>query len=95
MIDFTLRRDVLQRSVAAFTNLQRATKYDGELRFIVWRSAEDNPFMTTAERAAAPLLPNRPPRRADAPGQFAFADAGRVHAVLHERRLDRHRASSD
>ena len=70
--------------VAAFTNLQRATKYDGELRFIVWRSAEDNPFMTTAERAAAPLLPNLPPRRADAPGQFAFADAGRVHAVLHE-----------
>jgi SAM-dependent methyltransferase len=68
--------------VAAFTNLRRGTRDEGELRFIVWRSPEDNPFMTTAERAAAPLLPNLPPRRPDAPGQFAFADAERVRATL-------------
>ena len=35
--------------------------------------------MTTAERAAAPLLPNMPPRRPDGPGQFAGVDA-----ILHE-----------
>lgn len=40
--------------------------------------------MTTAERAAAPLLPNIPPRRADEPGQFAFADANRVRRILEE-----------
>jgi len=38
--------------------------------------------MTTAERAAAPLLPNLPMRRGDAPGQFAFADRGRVYTAL-------------
>ena len=40
--------------------------------------------MTTAERAAAPLLPNLPARRPDAPGQFAFADRRRVHRILEE-----------
>jgi hypothetical protein len=40
--------------------------------------------MTAAERAAAPLLPNLPARRPDAPGQFAFANRDRVHAILEE-----------
>jgi hypothetical protein len=40
--------------------------------------------MTTAERAAAPLLPDLPPRRPDAPGQFAFANRDRVHAILQD-----------
>jgi hypothetical protein len=40
--------------------------------------------MTTAERAAAPLLPDLPPRKPDAPGQFAFADGDRVHAILQD-----------
>ena len=68
----------------AFANLRRAAAGDAELCFIAWRSAAENPFMTTAERAAAPLLPNMPPRRPDGPGQFAFADRDRVHAILHE-----------
>ena len=38
--------------------------------------------MTTAERAAAPLMPSLPPRVPDAPGQFAFANAGRVRDIL-------------
>lgn len=40
--------------------------------------------MTTAERAAAPLLPHLPERRPDGPGQFAFSDRGRVHRILRE-----------
>jgi hypothetical protein len=40
--------------------------------------------MTTAERAAAPLLPNLPARRPDGPGPFALADRSRVHAILEE-----------
>jgi SAM-dependent methyltransferase len=68
----------------AFTNLRRAAKKSAKLRFIAWRSAAENPFMTTAERAAAPLLPNLPPRQPDGPGQFAFADQARVAHILAE-----------
>ena len=70
-----LRRHVLRRSASRplrTCGVPQAS--DAELRFIAWRSAAENPFMTTAERAAAPLLPNLPARRPDAPGQFAFAD---------------------
>jgi SAM-dependent methyltransferase len=69
--------------VSAFTNLRRATREAGRLRAIVWRSAAENPFMTTAERAAAPLLPEMPARRLDGPGQFAFADRHTVESILH------------
>jgi hypothetical protein len=54
------------------------------LWFVAWRSAAENPFMTTAERAAAPLLPNLPARAPDAPGQFAFADRSRVYRILEK-----------
>jgi hypothetical protein len=40
--------------------------------------------MTTAEQAAAPLLPTLPARDPDAPGQFAFADPERVRHILAE-----------
>jgi ubiquinone/menaquinone biosynthesis C-methylase UbiE len=70
--------------VRAFANLRRAATDNAELRFVAWRSPSENPFMTTAERAAAPLLPNLPARRPDAPGQFAFADQRRVHRILEE-----------
>lgn len=70
--------------VEAFANLRRAAKTGGDLRFIAWRSADENPFMTTAERAAAPLLPNLPPRQPDGPGQFAFGDGARVRRILED-----------
>ncbi|HYP06798.1 MAG TPA: methyltransferase domain-containing protein [Bryobacteraceae bacterium] len=70
--------------VRAFTNLRRATCHAGELRMVAFRSASENPFMTTAERAAAPLLPNLPARRPDGPGQFAFADKRLVESILRE-----------
>lgn len=68
----------------AFTNLRRAGRDGAELRLIAWRSPAENPFMTTAERAAAPLLPNMPPRQPDAPGQFAFGDRARVERILEQ-----------
>ncbi|MFI6846496.1 methyltransferase domain-containing protein [Kitasatospora sp. NBC_00085] len=70
--------------VRAFANLRRAARDGAELRFLCWRGLEENPFMTTAERAAAPLLPDLPPRRPDAPGQFALADPDRIRRVLAE-----------
>lgn len=68
--------------IGAFTNLRRAARAGAELRFVAWRSVGENPFMTTAERAAAPFMPGIPPRRPDAPGQFAFADGSRVFRIL-------------
>jgi SAM-dependent methyltransferase len=70
--------------VRAFANLRRAAREGAMLRFIAWRSAAENPFMTAAERAAAPLLPNMPARQPDAPGQFAFANEGRVYGILEK-----------
>jgi SAM-dependent methyltransferase len=68
--------------VRAFANLRRATASGGKLLCFTWRSAAENPYMTTAERAAAPLLPALPPRTPGAPGQFAFADPEHVRSIL-------------
>lgn len=69
--------------VQAFSRLRQATRSAGVLHALAWRSAAENPFMTTAERAAAPLLA-LPARAPDAPGQFAFADRTRVADLLAE-----------
>lgn len=69
--------------VQAFRRLRDALRNGGALHAIAWRSAAENAFMTTAERAAAPLLP-LPPRVAEGPGQFAFADAGKVQGILRD-----------
>ncbi len=70
--------------IRAFANLRRAASDGGILQCVAWRSPAENPFMTAAERAAAPLLPNLPARRPDVPGQFAFADSDRVRAILDD-----------
>lgn len=70
---------------AAFANLRRAATAEAGMACIVWRSAEENPFMTAAEQAVAPLLPDLlPPRMPDEPGQFGFADRDRVARLLAE-----------
>jgi SAM-dependent methyltransferase len=75
-------------SVAAFANLRHAARAGARLRCVVWRGAAENPFMTAAERAAAPLLPNflpnLPARQPDAPGQFAFAHESRIRRILQD-----------
>src|SRR5438477_6331618 len=58
---------------AAFVNIRRAARSDAKLAFVAWRSPAENPFMTTAARAAEPLLPNLSRPEVGAPGQFAFA----------------------
>lgn len=67
---------------SAFANLRRAARNGARLRFLAWRDPAENPFMTAAERAAAPFLPNIPPRVPDAPGQFALADPARTRSIL-------------
>ncbi|WP_437312980.1 methyltransferase domain-containing protein [Sorangium sp. So ce385] len=67
---------------AAFANIRRAARRDARLSFVAWRSPAENPFMTEAARAAAPLLPNLRAPGPDAPGQFAFAERDRVQRIL-------------
>jgi SAM-dependent methyltransferase len=70
--------------VGAFSNLRRAVRPGARLRFLAWRDASENSFMTAAEHAAAPLLPALPARQPGAPGQFAFADRDRVFSILRQ-----------
>lgn len=71
-------------SIAAFANLRKAARPNATLRVAVWRGPEENPFMTTAERAARPYLPDIPDRKPNAPGQFAFADRRRTESILRD-----------
>ncbi|MGN2241884.1 class I SAM-dependent methyltransferase [Frateuria sp. GZRR33] len=83
--------------VRAFENLRRAAAAGAALNFVAWRSAADNPFMTAAERAAAPWLPSPAGHQPGGPGQFAFGDGTRVRQILERsgwvdiavKRLDR------
>jgi SAM-dependent methyltransferase len=68
--------------VAAFANLRRAIAPGGGMRFFCWRGPEENPFMTAGTRATRHLLPEMPERRPGSPGQFAFAERGRVEEIL-------------
>lgn len=68
--------------VAAFARLRKATRNNGQLRFIAWRSPAENPFQTAAEHAARPLLPQLPERRPNEAGQFGFAERKRVEDIL-------------
>lgn len=70
--------------VQAFANLRRAATEDASLRLVVWRGPDENPFMTTSERAAASVLPHMPALQPDEPGRFAFADPRRVRHILEE-----------
>jgi len=70
--------------VRAFANLLRAASPGAALRCVVWRDADDNPFMVAAERAAEPLLPGVSTRVPRAPGQFGFAEDDHVRAILED-----------
>jgi hypothetical protein len=68
---------------AAFANLCSAARQDARLACVAWRGTGENPFMTAAERAAAEIV-ELPKRTENGPGQFGFADPGRVRAILAE-----------
>ena len=70
--------------VAAFANLRKAMRPGGRLLFAAWRPLADNPWFAVPLQAGGPLLPPQPPTSPDAPGPFAFADAGRVRRILGE-----------
>ena len=69
---------------AAFRNLLRASSPGADLCFITWRTADENPFMTTASRVAAQLFPDAPAPDPDGPGPYALADPDRTRTILEE-----------
>ena len=68
--------------VQAFANLRKACREGGAMCVIAWRSADENPFLTAAEKAAVSVLPDAVLRRPGGPGPFAFADPDVVRRVL-------------
>jgi SAM-dependent methyltransferase len=70
--------------VAAFRNLRTAAKPGGELRVVVWRGEDENPFMTTAQRVVAPLIPDLPAFDPNGPGPFGLADPDRARKILDD-----------
>jgi SAM-dependent methyltransferase len=67
--------------VLAFSNLRVAASGGGSLRVVVWRSVDENPFMSAAPRAAAPIVP-MPSIEPNTPGPFGLADPGYVRSIL-------------
>jgi len=69
---------------AAFANLRRALKPGGRLVMLCWRAREENPWVAVPLGAVLRVVPPPEPAAPDAPGPFAFADAGRVERILAE-----------
>ena len=67
--------------VLAFSNLRVAASGGGSFRVVVWRTVDENPFMSAAPRAAAPIVP-MPSIELNAPGPFGLADPGHVRSIL-------------
>ena len=68
--------------VAAFANLRRSLKAGGRVGFVCWQPLFANPWLGEPLEAARPFLPPLTPPEPGAPGPFAFADGGRVRAIL-------------
>ena len=69
---------------AAFINIRRSLRPNGRLAFVCWRALEENPLDILPLKAASAHLPPQPAYDADAPGPFAFANAGRVRGILEK-----------
>jgi ubiquinone/menaquinone biosynthesis C-methylase UbiE len=67
---------------AAFANIHRAGRKSGRLAFVCWRSFAENEWAFAPYSAAKPFLPPAEATNPEAPGPFAFADAGRIKAIL-------------
>lgn len=70
--------------VAAFSNFRKMAADQAQLSFLVWRTPQENTFMTTGQRVAASRLQPMPPRDPRTPGPFAFGDTKYVSAILEK-----------
>ncbi len=68
--------------VAAFANLRRATRPGGRMAFVCWQDLTANQWLLVPGAALAQHVPLPDLGEPGAPGMFAFADPGRITAVL-------------
>jgi 2-polyprenyl-3-methyl-5-hydroxy-6-metoxy-1,4-benzoquinol methylase len=66
----------------AFANLRGALKKDGRVAFSCFRTAKQNPLVTTLLAAVTEFVPPLPQLNPEDPGPFAFADPARVQRIL-------------
>lgn len=67
----------------AFARIRGLTRDGARLAFACWRNMGDNQWATIPIEAVKPLLAAPPaPPNPDAPGPYAFADRGKVEAIL-------------
>lgn len=66
----------------SFGNIRKGMRQGGRVAFACWREREINPSLWVAAQEAYKVVPPPPVLPPDAPGPFAFAGEGRVHAVL-------------
>ena len=67
----------------AFSHMRKSLRPGGRCAFVCWRTPRDNPWAMeplSAAREAMGVTP--PPADPNAPGPFAFADDGRLRAIL-------------
>lgn len=67
---------------AAFSHLRRALRPGGRLAVLCWQALEENPWAAVPRAAVLRAVPLPEPTPPHAPGPFAFADSGRVQAIL-------------
>ena len=68
--------------IAAFANIRKAADKGARLAFICWRAVKENEWASLPFEIAKPFLPAQQAVDPNAPGPFAFADAGRLRAIL-------------
>lgn len=67
----------------AFANIRTNIRPGGRLAFVCWQGLKDNEWVHLTLETALPFFRTPPiPPEPTAPGPFAFADAGRVRAIL-------------
>ncbi len=68
--------------VATFAHLQTAMKTGGRLTFAVFRTPRENTWASGPVNAVRNMLELPPPPGPEDPGQFSWADPGRVERIL-------------
>ncbi|MGB9383669.1 MAG: class I SAM-dependent methyltransferase, partial [Pseudolabrys sp.] len=68
--------------LTTFAKIRKAMKSDGRLALAVFRAPQENKWATAALSAVRHMLPPITPPGPEEPGQFSWADPGRVHRIL-------------
>jgi SAM-dependent methyltransferase len=68
--------------LTTFAKIRKAMKSDGRLALAVVRTPQENKWATAALSAVRHLLPPIMPPGPEEPGEFSWADPGRVHRIL-------------